>query len=143
MKQHPFPWRIASVFYLLSLAVIGFWPTPVDKPINGALTSALKYLHRLGVPGWFDYRFVEASANVAMFIPFGALLAMALPTQTWWKLASSGLLASICIELGQLLFTTARVPSLGDVVTNTLGAMIGIVGSRFIRRSADPKRAEA
>jgi len=143
LKQHPLPWRIALVSYLLGLALIGFWPTPVDKPIHGALASALKHLHRLGLPAWFDYRFVEASANVAMFIPFGVLLAMALPTKTWWGLASAGLLASICIELGQLLFMTARVSSLGDVVTNTLGAVMGVVGSRLIRRSIDPKLADA
>ncbi|WP_404593767.1 VanZ family protein [Paenarthrobacter histidinolovorans] len=139
----PFPWRIALTAYLIGLAVVGFWPTPVDKPIHGTLVSVLKYLRGLGLPGWFDYHFVEASANVAMFIPLGILTAMALPTKSWWYLASIGLLASFCMELGQLLFLSARFASPIDVVTNTSGAALGILSARLFARNRRPKLVEA
>lgn len=92
----------------------------------------LEYLHSHGLPGWVSYHFVEASANVAMFIPFGILIAMALPSKAWWQLACIGLVTSTCMELGQLLFLAARYSSLVDVVTNTVGAVIGISVVRLI-----------
>lgn len=123
--------------YIVGLALVGFWPTPVDQPIYGELAAVLRYLHRAGVPMWFDYHVVEASANVAMFIPFGFLTRMALPAKAWWQVAGIGFLASTFMELGQLLFLTARFSSLLDVVTNTLGAVIGIASARLLlRRSA-------
>lgn len=141
--KNPVPWQIALSTYLAGLGTVGFWPTPVDKPIHGALTAALKYLHARGVPGWVDYRLIEASANVAMFIPFGVLAAMALPNRAWWQLIGVGLMASICMELGQLLFISARFASPVDVVTNTVGASLGIIGARLLARSNAPRLADS
>ena len=126
------PWRTALCIYLIGLAVVGFWPTPVDKPVYGTLASMLVFIHELGLPEWFDYNFIEASANVALFIPFGFLAGMAIPVQPWWKVAGLGVLASIGMELGQLLFIPTRFSSLLDFVTNTTGAVMGVAASRAI-----------
>ena len=142
MKNH-YVWRLAFAAYLIGLAVVGFWPTPVDKPIQGTIASVLRHLQGLGLPGWFDYHFVEASANLAMFIPFGILIAMVLPHRAWWWLAGLALLASSCMELGQLLFVTNRFPSPVDVVTNTLGAVIGIIAARVTALSKSMKASES
>ncbi|WP_279586746.1 VanZ family protein [Paenarthrobacter nitroguajacolicus] len=120
------PWRIALVTYVIGLAMVAYWPTPVDEPIQGTLAKVLNYLHAQGVPEWFDYQFIEASANVAMFVPLGIFAALAMPSRACWQLVGMGLLASICMELGQLLFITARIYSAVDLVTNTLGCVIGI-----------------
>lgn len=120
--------------YLACLAAVGFWPTPVDKPIQGTLASVLRYLHDHGVPGWVNYKFIEASANVALFIPFGILIAMALPGVKWWRLVALGALASICIELGQLLFMAARFATFMDILMNTEGALIGVLLVRILMR---------
>ena len=141
--KNPLPWRILLASYIVGLAVVGFWPTPVDQPIYGELAAVLRYLHEVGVPRWFDYHVVEASPNVAMFIPFGFLTRMALPAKAWWQVAGIGLLASTCMELGQLLFLTARFSSLLDVVTNTLGAVIGIASARLLLRSTAQQAADA
>ncbi|WP_162486178.1 VanZ family protein [Arthrobacter sp. Rue61a] len=141
--KNPFPWRIALTAYLASLALVGFWPAPVDKPILGTLTIVLKYLHGLGAPRWIDYHFVESFANVVMFIPLGFLAAMALSKKSWWHLAAIGLAASLCMEFGQLLFISARYASVADVVTNTCGAVIGIVSARLLARIGAPRLAEA
>ncbi|MGF4043255.1 VanZ family protein [Paenarthrobacter nitroguajacolicus] len=124
--KSPLPWRIALVAYVIGLAIVAYWPTPVDKPIQGTLARVLKYLHAQGVPEWFDYQFIEASANVAMFVPLGILATLAMPSKAYWQLVGMGLLASICMELGQLLFITARIYSAVDLVTNTLGCVIGV-----------------
>ncbi len=92
----------------------------------------LKFLHGHGVPSWFNYQVVESSANIAMFIPFGTLAAMALPKRAWWVIAGFGIIVSTCMELGQLLFITARFSSVVDVVMNTLGTVIGIAAVRLM-----------
>lgn len=137
------PWRIALTAHLAGLALVGFWPTPVDKPVLGTLTTVLKHLHGVGVPRWIDYHFVESSANVVMFIPLGFLAAMAFPTKPWWHLAAIGLAASLCMEFGQLLFISARYSSVADVVTNTCGAVIGITSARLLARIKASKPAKA
>ncbi|ALV42370.1 teicoplanin resistance protein VanZ [Pseudarthrobacter sulfonivorans] len=110
---------------LVPLALIAFWPSPVDQPVQGELSSALEFLHAHGIPAWFSYQFVEASANVALFIPFGAVAALAYPKKHLWKIGILGLIVSSCIELGQLLFLHNRFASPSDLVTNTGGAVIG------------------
>ncbi|WP_327019618.1 VanZ family protein [Arthrobacter sp. Soil762] len=112
---------------LVPLALVAFWPSPVDEPVKGELASVLKFLHAHGIPAWFNYKFVEASANVALFIPLGAVAALAYPKKHWWHIGILGLLFSGCIELGQLLFLHNRFASLLDLVTNTGGAVLGAV----------------
>lgn len=140
--ENPFPWRIALAAYLAALALVGFWPTPVDKPILGTLSTALEYLHRLGVPDWYNYHFVEASGNVAMFIPLGFLAAKALPAIPSWHLAAIGFLASSGMECGQLLFLSARFSSVTDIVTNMCGAVIGIASAHLLTQITAGKLAE-
>ncbi|MFC8038915.1 VanZ family protein [Paenarthrobacter sp. NPDC057355] len=137
--KNPLPWRRVLTVYVGVLALVGFWPTPVDKSLHGILEAVLKYLHTHGAPGWFNYHLIETSANVAMFIPFGILIAMALPAKAWWQLASLGLMTSTCMELGQLLFLAARFASLMDVVTNTLGT---VIGSSIVRLLTAPYSTE-
>ncbi|MDD7835640.1 VanZ family protein [Paenarthrobacter sp. AB444] len=129
--------------YLGGLSLIGFWPTPVDRPIQGTLASVLGFLHGFGAPSWFDYHFVEASANVAIFVPLGILASLALPTKSWWQLAGIGLLASTCMELGQLLFISSRYASYLDVVTNSFGAVTGILSTRLVVRLRNAREAKA
>ena len=129
------------VAYLGGLAVVGFWPSPVDQPIQGTLATLLTFLHRHGVPSWFDYHVVESSANVVMFIPLGIFAAMAFPTRAWWVIAGLGIIVSTCMELGQLLFITARFSSVVDVVMNTLGTVIGIAAVLLVARRSRTKFA--
>jgi glycopeptide antibiotics resistance protein len=110
---------------LIPLALIAFWPTPVDEPVQGQLSSILQFLHRRGIPAWFNYRFVEASANIALFIPVGFVSLLAFPEKPWWRIGAFGLLISGCMELGQFLFLHSRFASPIDLVTNTSGAILG------------------
>ena len=113
--------------YLLVLSLIAFWPSPVDEGASGFIARALRFLHRLGVPGWFDYSLIESGANVLLFIPFGALVAAFLPLRRAWMALPAGIVASIFIEVGQELFRPERVATPRDVLANALGAAIGTV----------------
>lgn len=110
---------------LIPLALVAFWPSPIDKPVSGELTAVLRFLHRQDIPGWFSYKFIEAAANVVLFVPVGFVGNLAFPEKRWWQIAAFGMLVSGCIELGQLLFLHDRFASPSDIVTNTSGAVIG------------------
>ncbi|WP_231938667.1 VanZ family protein [Arthrobacter sp. B6] len=99
------------------------------------LARLLKFLHSHGIPKWFNYKFVEASANVALFVPVGAVASMAFPAKRWWQVGAFGLIVSGCMELGQLLFLDNRFASPLDLVTNTGGAVIGaLLASAVLKR---------
>ena len=118
-------WQLVLAVMAIPLAFIAFWPSPVDKPVSGQLAAILGFLHRHGIPRWLNYQSVEASANVALFMPIGFVAALAFPSKRWWQIGAFGLLVSGCIELGQLLFLHDRFASPSDIVTNTSGAVIG------------------
>lgn len=119
------PWRFVLVGMLAPLALVAFWPSPVDTPVQGQLTTALQFLHTHGVPAWFNYQLVEAMANVVLFVPLGVVAVLAFPKKYWWQIGILGLIVSGCIEMGQLLFLHNRFASPVDLVTNTGGAVIG------------------
>lgn len=118
-------WRLFLLATLAPLAFVAFWPTPVDQPAEAIIADTFDFLHKYGLPRWLNYNFVEASANVALFIPIGFLCSRAFPKSRWWQAGGVGLIVSGCMEIGQLLFLHNRYPSPLDVLTNALGAAIG------------------
>jgi len=129
-------WKLILVAMAVPLALIAFWPSPVDKPVSGQLSTVLIFLHRHGLPAWINYSFVEASANVVLFMPVGLAAALSFPSKRWWQIGAFGLLVSGCIELGQLLFLQDRFAAVSDVITNTIGAVLGAALASVLRGSA-------
>ena len=80
-----------------------------------------------------DYGFIEFSANVVFFVPVGFLLGVLLPYRLWWLAVVGGGLLSVTVEIAQGLFLAGRVSSLGDVVANTTGAVIGCLVAVALR----------
>jgi hypothetical protein len=64
-----------------------------------------------------------------MFGPFGVLVGLLVRhTRGWWvRVVAAGLVLSVAIETAQRLFLPTRVPTVQDVVMNTLGAALGVV----------------
>jgi VanZ family protein len=140
----PRVWRGFLAGFLGALALVGFWPSPVDQPVQGQIAGFLFLIHALGVPAWIGYGFVEASANVVLFLPLGVLAALALPTKPWWQIGAFGLLVSGCMELGQLLFLHSRFPSALDLATNTAGCLLGfLLVAHFVLARSGASRGRA
>ncbi|CAH0260872.1 VanZ family protein [Plantibacter sp. VKM Ac-2885] len=121
------PRIVIGILLLLCLCVmlgIAFWPTPVDADGRTTLLAILDRLQAAGAPTWFDYRFVESAANVVLFIPLGALLALELPLRLWWIAPLTTTLFSVAIELGQTLLPE-RVATIADVYANAAGGLLG------------------
>lgn len=122
---------LAASVVLVLLATM--WPTPLDQGYQSAIDKVLIVLHRNGVPQWFGYSKLEFSANIAMFVPLGFLVALLLSQRNWWLtlIFCPGL--SIAIEVIQGAVLDARVSSAFDVFANSLGALIGILIAVSIR----------
>lgn len=109
--------------YLLAVALVVFWPTPVDRQGAGALHEALSWLHGHGMPKFINYNAVEFSANIVMFVPMGFF------ASSYFKNARVGIvvgaLASCLIELAQALLLPERFATGLDVLANTIGAGLG------------------
>ena len=75
---------------------------------------------------WLTYGVIEFCANILLFVPFGVILALALPTRRRLVLPIA-LAVTVVIELGQAVLLTQRTPSLRDVLANFLGAAVGLL----------------
>ncbi len=72
----------------------------------------------------FALRFLlEAGANILLFLPFGA--ALALRGFSIGKTAVYGFVFSAAVESAQFLFISGRTTSVDDVLLNSLGAGLG------------------
>lgn len=132
--------RLALVVILGAILTITFWPTRVDAPIDAGLESALAGWHASGLPGFVDYGFVQTSANVLLFAPFGALVASVLLARLWWSAGVLGLALSLVVEGSQALFLPDRVASAGDLAANTAGALLGAAVVALVRRVRSRRR---
>lgn len=128
---------------LVALAFVAFWPSPIDRPVQGQLTDVLNFLHRHGIPRWFNYRFVEASANVALFMPLGIVSTLAFEEKRWWQVGAFALFISGCVELGQFLFLHNRVSSPLDLITNTTGAVIAAILATWALKKLEARHLSA
>ncbi|HET9348232.1 MAG TPA: VanZ family protein [Arthrobacter sp.] len=124
----------ALAVYLIGLAVVGDWPTPVDRPLAGLLKDLIDAVRGYPLTAGITYMHVEGAANVLLFVPLGLMVALLLPVRRWWLAGVAGALISAAIETVQYLALSQRQASLGDVVNNTLGAVLGAVAVRVVRR---------
>lgn len=139
--------RITLTGYSALVLLVTLWPSPPDPTASGLIRTVLDRLHDVGLPDALDIVFVEAAANVAMFVPLGALLpaAAVLPrvnrARPWLAVpvlaAFSGL-----IETTQLLLPE-RVPTLQDVVMNTTGGALGVAALLLLDRRRAARAAAA
>ncbi|MFF1382203.1 VanZ family protein [Arthrobacter sp. NPDC058288] len=134
-------WRAVLAAMLVPLALLAFWPSPVDKPVQGELAGFLILIHALGIPAWINYAFIEATANVVLFVTVGLVASQGFPNKRIWQLGAFGLVVSGCMELGQQLFLHDRFASPLDLVTNTAGCVIGAVAARVGLRELKRRQA--
>jgi glycopeptide antibiotics resistance protein len=123
-----------GVAYVAACLVIGFWPSPVDAPVDDSLGRVLAYLHSIGIPEVVDYRFVERTANVLLFVPLGALAAAQFSRRHWWMAVVACVALSGFIELGQALLLPGRYASWSDILANSVGGVIGVGVTMLLRR---------
>jgi hypothetical protein len=91
----------------------------VGRLVNGVLDA----LHAQGLFLAVDYSVVEFTANIGMFIPLGVLAALVV--RSHW-IVVAGTLFSGFIELFQANILPTRVGEWRDVLSNSLGFLLGV-----------------
>jgi len=122
--------RAAYAVYLVAVAWLVWNPDP------GAPGSAVLHVTTLlqdwGLPA--STTWVERGLNVVMFVPLSLLGAWVLG---WWRVLDwvlAGFAVSLLIEVVQHVAIPTRSGTTSDVVTNTTGALVGIVLALLSRR---------
>lgn len=128
--------RILLVPYTIALALIVWLPGDQASRVTGIVGRIARALaDRLDLSFLHTYTALEFLANIALFIPFGLLLALAWSRLKTWHLTLLGLLTSGLIEFVQLFLPT-RFSTVSDLVANTAGAVVGCLFVRIISRLA-------
>lgn len=124
--------RTLLVPYGIALALIVWLPAAAASRVTGIVFRLARFVsERLDISLSATYTVFEFGANVALFIPFGLLVAAGWPrTNAWWVILL-GFSASAAIELVQTMIP-GRVTTLSDVVANTLGMIIGCCAVRIL-----------
>lgn len=124
--------RILLVPYTLALALIVWLPGNQASAVTGIVGRLARSLaYRLDVPFLYTYTVLEFLANIALFVPFGLLLALAWPRIKTWHMAVLGLGTSGVIEFVQIFLPT-RFSTVSDLIANTAGAVVGCLFVRVI-----------
>lgn len=119
--------------YLTLVMLVTMSPTPIDQGYAASIERVLGVLHRNGVPEWFGYSKLEFSANMAMFIPVGFLVSLAMPSTLWWIALILCPALSVSIEITQGAVLAERFSTLSDIAANSLGALLGIIVAVALR----------
>lgn len=140
--------RVLFVVYLAAVLALTLWPALPTTDVPYWADETLDLVHDLGIP--LSFGVLEASSNVVMFVPFGVLGVVLLRSATGWSVARAAgavvvvaLVLSAAIETAQRVIP-GRVPTVQDVVMNTLGAVVGVLvvlgWSRSRADRSDPSR---
>lgn len=111
--------RILLAIYAVALTLIAIWPSPVDGgagPLLRAITRLIPIL---------TYARIEFGANILLFVPLGALLALILTRR--YLIVPIALVTTVAIESMQALMLERRTPSVMDILANLTGACIGLL----------------
>ncbi|GAB3603813.1 VanZ family protein [Microbacterium aureliae] len=111
--------RVTLAIYLAGLVLIAIWPVPVDSgagPLIRAITRVFPVI---------THARLEFGANILLFVPLGALLAVILARQ--YLVVPIAFVTTVAIESVQALALDRRVPSVMDIVANVTGACVGLL----------------
>ena len=121
------------VVYATIVLVMTMWPTPSTQGREAAVDKVITVVHRSDVFDWFGYSAFEFLANVAMFVPLGFLVGLALAQRFAW----TGLLLlpafAAGIEATQMLLISDRYGTVQDVVANSIGGWLGLLAAFLVR----------
>jgi len=138
IRQHPLL-TTATVLYLLAVGWVTLGPQPTGLVHASGIWQLLALLREHPSLDWIHYSDIEFAANVAMFGPIGLLLLLLLGRSRWWAALLAGPLLSLAIETAQL-FIPGRVSDVRDLVSNSLGAVLGVVAGLVITWPAAARR---
>ncbi|MFE6735648.1 VanZ family protein [Microbacterium sp. NPDC057650] len=125
--------RILLAPYLVVVLLLTWLPAEDAGKVTGIVATVAHGLEGL-VPFEVGYPILEFLANVAMFMPLGALTAVAWPRLNAGWIIGAGAVFSTVIELVQLTMPS-RYSTVSDVIANTTGMAVGALVAVAWRRA--------
>jgi hypothetical protein len=131
---------VGLLLSLVLIGIVGLRPgngyVPGAEPWNGVpfrdLVRALREWPR-SVP----QAAADVAVNIAVFVPFGVFAALRFRRIAWWQFLAVTVAMSFGIEVWQAVSATGRSSDVTDVITNTIGGMLGYVAIRILQAIAD------
>jgi glycopeptide antibiotics resistance protein len=133
-RRHP----ILSALTLVYLGVVGWitlGPQPLDANGSAILLRIVAELQQHDLTGWVTYSRIEFLANVAMFVPIGVFFLLLMGRKWWIPAIFAGIGVTMAIEFVQL-YLPGRVSDPRDLVSNTVGAAVGVIAALIVTTPA-------
>ncbi|MDP9028016.1 MAG: VanZ family protein [Actinomycetota bacterium] len=102
----------------------------------------LAIFRRHSTTAWITCPTIEFTATVLMFVLVGLFLLLLLGRRLWWLAVVMGALLSSLIEFTQL-FLPGRVSDVRDLMSNSLGALFGVLLALVVTWPAAARRRRA
>jgi len=133
--------RVARWLLLLyALAVAAVVLEPFPGAANGSVDVGYRAVQALHLTSVVTPEIVEFIWNILLFVPLTLLGSVLLPRLRWEQWVGLALIASSTIEFVQLLMLPDRTASVRDIVSNTLGGLIGALAARSLARRREHHR---
>jgi glycopeptide antibiotics resistance protein len=118
-------WRATFVIYLLGVFyyTLGWYILLIRSYFGHIKVKGIGFNPEFNMVPFTNTAPQTFMLNILLFIPFGVLLPLASKTKTLAKVTLFAFLTSLTIELFQI--GIGRVTDINDLITNTLGAVIG------------------
>jgi glycopeptide antibiotics resistance protein len=124
-RRHPLL-TLATFAYLGLVGWLTLGPQPLDASNDSWLFAALKIFSRHQATSFITYDRVEFGANIAMFVPVGVFFLLLFGRRAWFVAVVAGFVLTCAIEFTQL-FLPGRVSDIRDIISNSTGALIGVL----------------
>jgi len=123
-RRHP-RLSIATFGYIAGVVWLTLSPQAADQR-DGPLWQLAVFLDRFPATQWLTFNDLEFVANIALFVPLGLFFVLLVGKRRWWLALLLAVTLTAGIEWIQQ-FIPSRVSDVRDIVSNSLGATIGVV----------------
>lgn len=124
VKKNKTPFSVMAITVFVMYIAVLLFITFLSRDGGNSKGINMELFSTWGINARNDAYVIE---NILLFIPFGFLCAWTLPiARRWWLCTLTGALTSLGIEILQLV-TGRGFFQIDDVLTNTLGAIIGYI----------------
>lgn len=122
-RRHPYL-SAATFSYLVVVGWLTLSPQAPDQR-DGPLWQFAVFLDQFSATQWLTFNDLEFVANIGLFIPLGLFFVLLVGKRCWWLALSLAIGLTTGIEWVQQ-FIPSRVSDVRDIVSNSLGAAIGV-----------------